>query len=234
LFLLYRKIMPDNKFQLPTIAVLGGTGKQGPGLAMRWAHAGYKIIIGSRQVEKAQATADELNQTLGIDSIVGMQNEEAARQADISVLTVVFSAQEAAVRGLRDALQGKILVDATARVDFRDPRPPAPPSAPSLAQDILGPDARVVAAFQTVPSHILKKNLGESLDTDVLICSDDRDAADRVIQLAEAAGMRGYYAGKLENAVVVEGMAAVMITLNKHYGVRTASISVTGVPLQDS
>jgi 8-hydroxy-5-deazaflavin:NADPH oxidoreductase len=226
--------MPDKNSQLPTIAVLGGTGKQGPGLAMRWAHAGYKIIIGSRQVEKAQTTADELNQTLGIDSVVGMQNEEAARQADISVLTVVFTAQEAAVHGLRDSLQGKILVDATARVDFRDPRPPAPPSAPSLAQDILGPDARVVAAFQTVPSHVLKKNLGESLDTDVLICSDDKDAADRVVQLAEAAGMRGYYAGKLENAVVVEGMAAVMISLNKHYGVRTASISVTGVPLQDS
>lgn len=219
---------------LPTIAVLGGTGKEGPGLAMRWAHAGYKIIIGSRQAEKAQATAVELNQKLGIDFIEGMQNDDAARKADISVLTVVFSAHEDAVRGLRDALQGKILVDATARVDFRDPRPPAPPSAPSMAQDILGSGVRVVGAFQTVPSHVLKKNLGESLDTDVLVCSDDADAADRVIQLAEAGGMRAYYGGSLENSVVVEGMAAVMISLNKNYAVRTASISITGVPRKES
>jgi 8-hydroxy-5-deazaflavin:NADPH oxidoreductase len=219
---------------LPTIAVLGGTGKQGPGLAMRWAYAGYKIIIGSRQQEKAQVTAADLNQKLGVDFIEGMQNEEAARQAEISVLTVVFSAHEAAVRGLREALEGKILVDATARVDFRDPRPPAPPSAPSLAQDILGPGVRVVAAFQTVPSHVLKKNLGESLDIDVLVCSQDIEAARQVIQLAEAGGMRAYYAGGLENALAVEGLAAVMISLNKHYGVRTASISVTGLPYQGS
>jgi 8-hydroxy-5-deazaflavin:NADPH oxidoreductase len=215
---------------LPTIAVLGGTGKEGPGLAMRWAHAGYKIIIGSRQDEKAQATAHDLNQKLGISSIEGMQNDGAALRADISVLTVVYSAHESAVRGLRDALQGKILVDATARVDFRDPRPPAPPSAPSLAQEVLGPGVRVVGAFQTVPSHVLKKNLGESLDTDVLVCADDVEAAGQVIQLAEAAGMRAYYAGGLENALVVEGLAAVMISLNKHYGVRTASIGITGVP----
>lgn len=219
---------------LPTIAILGGTGKEGPGLAMRWAHAGYKIIIGSRQHDKAQSTADELNQKLGIDFIEGMQNEAAALKAEISVLTVVFSAHETAVRGLRGPLQGKILVDATARVDFRDPRPPDPPSAPSQAQEILGPGVRVVGAFQTVPSHVLKKNLGESLDTDVLVCSDDLDAAKQVIQLAEAGGMRAYYAGGLENALVVEGMAAVMISLNKHYGVRTASISVTGVPTQES
>jgi 8-hydroxy-5-deazaflavin:NADPH oxidoreductase len=219
---------------LPTIAVLGGTGKEGPGLAMRWAHAGYRVIIGSRQHEKAQATADELNQKLGIDFIEGMVNEDAARQADISVLTVVFSAHEAAVSGLREALRGKILVDATARVDFRDPRPPAPPSAPSLAQDILGAGVRVVGAFQTVPSHVLKKNLGESLETDVLVCSDDVEAARQVIRLAESAGMRAFYAGSLENALVVEGLAAVMISLNKHYAVRTASISVTGVPSQNA
>lgn len=220
--------------KLPTIAVLGGTGKEGPGLALRWAHAGYKVIIGSRQREKAQATAQDLNQKLGIDFIEGMQNEDAARKADISVLTVVFSAHEAAVQGLREALQGKILVDATARVDFREPHPPAPPSAPDLAQEILGPQVRVVGAFQTVPSHVLKKNLGESLDTDVLVCSDDAEAAEQVIQLARAGGMRAYYAGGLENALVVEGLAAVMISLNKHYGVRTASISITGVPSGDN
>ena len=224
--------MTAHKPLLPVIAVLGGTGKEGPGLAMRWAHAGYKVLIGSRQAEKAQTTADELNLKLGITSVEGLQNDEAARRADISVLTVVFSAHESAVESLKPALQGKILVDATARVDFREPRPPAPPSAPVLAQQILGEAVRVVGAFQTVPSHVLKKNLGESLDTDVLVCTDDLDAAEQVIRLAQAGGMNAYYAGPLENAIVVEGLAAVMISLNKHYGVRTASISVSGVPPQ--
>jgi len=224
--------MSSKKSHLPVIAVLGGTGKEGPGLAMRWAHAGYKVLIGSRQAEKAQTTADELNLKLGITSVEGLQNDEAARRADISVLTVVFSAHESAVESLKAALQGKILVDATARVDFREPRPPAPPSAPVLAQQILGGTVRVVGAFQTVPSHVLKKNLGESLDTDVLVCADDIEAAEQVIRLAQAGGMNAYYAGPLENAIVVEGLAAVMISLNKHYAVRTASISITGVPTQ--
>jgi predicted dinucleotide-binding enzyme len=88
---------------------------------------------------------------------------------------------------------------------------------------------RVVAAFQNVPAHTLRKNLGEPIDTDVLVCSDDLHAAERVIQLAEDAGMRAYYAGGLDNAVVVEGLTSILISLNKHYGTRTASIEITGV-----
>ena len=144
---------------LPVIAILGGTGKEGPGLAMRWASAGYKIIIGSRQTEKAQRIADELNTQLEIDTIIGYENSRAARKADICVLTVVQSAHRSAVEGLKDDLSGKILVDATARVDFRDPKPPSPPAAARIAQDILGPDVKVVAAFQNVPAHALRKNL---------------------------------------------------------------------------
>lgn len=215
--------------KLPLLAILGGTGKEGPGLAMRWAHAGYHILIGSRQAEKAQATAAELNEKLGMQTIQGMANEDAARLADIAVLTVVYTAHQPALEGLREALQGKILVDATARVDFRDPRPPQAPSAGRTAQEILGPGVRVVAAFQNVPAHALKKNLGASMDTDVLICSDDPSAAQEVIELAQAAGMRGYYAGGLENAVVVEGLTSILISLNKHYGTKTASIAVNGI-----
>jgi len=215
---------------LPTIAILGGTGKEGPGLALRWASAGYPIIIGSRQREKAEATAAELNAKLGIATVRGLENGPAARQADLCVLTVVQAAHQAALEGLKDDLQGKILVDATARVDFRDPRPPAPPAAARLAQEILGPGVRVVAAFQNVPAHALKKNLGQSLDTDVLVCADDLQAADQVIQLAEAGGMRGYYAGGLDNAVVVEGLTSILISLNARYGVKTASIGITGIP----
>ena len=214
---------------LPTIAILGGTGKEGPGLAQRWASAGYSIIIGSRQLDKAQATADELNAKLNIDTIRGMENGPAARAAHISVLTVVQAAHQSALQGLVDDLQGKILVDATARVDFRDPRPPEPPAAARLAQQILGAGVRVVAAFQNVPAHVLKRNLGQSLDTDVLVCADDLEAAKEVMRLAEAGGMRAYYAGNLDNALVVEGLTSILISLNKHYGVKTASIGITGL-----
>lgn len=214
---------------LPVVAILGGTGKEGPGLAMRWAGAGYTIIIGSRQAEKAEATAADLNAKLGLTTITGLDNAAAARAADLCVLTVVQDAHQAALESVKDDLQGKILVDATARVDFRDPRPPQPPSAGRIAQDLLGPGVRVVAAFQNVPAHALKKNLGQSLDTDVLICADDKDAAQEVIKLAEAGGMRGYYAGGLDNAIVVEGLTSILISLNKHYGSKTASIGVTGL-----
>lgn len=213
----------------PTIAILGGTGKEGPGLALRWASSGYPIIIGSRQLEKAQATADEINQTLGSTLVQGMENADAARAADISILTVVQAAHDSALESLTDALQGKILVDATARVDFRNPVPPSPPSAARLAQNFLGEGVRVAAAFQNVPSHALKKNPGQPLDMDVLVCADDRAAAEEVIRLAEGAGMRGYYAGNLDNSLVVEGITSLLIALNKAYSIKTASIRVTGL-----
>jgi NADPH-dependent F420 reductase len=219
------KNMTDTK---PTLAILGGTGKEGPGLALRWAAAGYKIIIGSRQAEKAEATAAELNAKLGIDTIAGLNNEAAARTADISVLTVVATAHQPALEGLIDALQGKILVDATARVDFRDPKPPAAPAAAQTAQEILGSGVRVVAAFQNVPAHTLKK-LGESIASDVLVCAEDVEAARQVIQLAQDGGMHAYYAGGLVNANVVEGLTSLLISINKHYGVKTASIGITGL-----
>lgn len=214
---------------LPVLAILGGTGKEGPGLALRWAHAGYKVLIGSRQAEKAAATAQELNAKLGISSIEGLENAAAARLADICVLTVVQAAHQGALTGMKAALQGKILVDATARVDFREVHPPEPPAAALVAQQILGPGARVVAAFQNVPAHTLKKNLDQEIQTDVLVCSDDLEAAQQVIELAAAGGMRAYYAGGLENAIVVEGITALLISINKHYGSKTASIAVTGL-----
>jgi NADPH-dependent F420 reductase len=214
---------------LPTIAILGGTGKEGPGLALRWAKFGYPIIIGSRQLEKAQATADKLNNELGIDTILGFENGTAARKADLCVLTVVHSAHEQAIDGLKEDLSGKILVDATARVDFRDPRPPAPPSAARLAQNKLGDRVRVVAAFQNVPAAALRKNLDQPLDEDVLICADDPADAAEVSKLAESLGLNAYYAGNLDNAVVVEGLTSILISMNKHYGSRSASVQVTGI-----
>lgn len=215
--------------QKPTIAIIGGTGKEGPGLGLRWAYNGYPVLIGSRQPEKAGQTAAILNENLGEKLVSGFENAEAARRADISVLTVQHTAHRAAVESLREALQGKILVDATARVDFRDPRPPTAPSAGRIAQEILGAGARVVAALQTVPAHALKHDLGEPLAFDVLVCADDLPAAETVMDLIEGADMRAFYAGNLDNALVVEGLPALLISLNQHYRVRTASIRVTGL-----
>jgi NADPH-dependent F420 reductase len=198
-------------------------------LALRWAKSGYPVIIGSRQREKALATADELNKVLGTDSIRGFKNGIAARMADICVLTVVQSAHEQAIKGLKDDLQGKILVDATARVEFREPNPPAPPSAARLAQEFLGDHVRVVAAFQNVPAAALRKDLDQPLDEDVLICADDPADAEEVGKLAESLGMNAYYAGSLDNAIVVEGLTSILISMNKHYGSRTASIQVSGI-----
>lgn len=215
-----------------TIALMGGTGQIGPGLAKRWASAGYRVLIGSRQSEKAARIAKELNDELDLETIQGFENAEAARQADICVLTVKASAHQAAVEGLRDVMQGKIFVDATARVDYKDPHPPKTPSAAELAQEILGPGVRVVAAFQTVPAHMLKQDPGQPLSMDVLVCSDDVDAAEEVIKLAQGADLQAYYAGRLENSIVLESMTALILTMNKHYGSRTGSIRVTGLPLE--
>ena len=212
----------------PIIAVLGGTGNEGPGLAMRWANAGYKVIIGSRKKEKADDTAAALNEKLGIATITGMQNADAAQTADICVLTVVASAHEPALKGLKDALQGKIMVDATARLSFPSLKPPAPPSAAEIAQEILGPGVRVVAAFQNVPAHTLRK-VDEPVPSDVLVCADDLGAAQQVIQLAKDGNMGAYYAGKLANAITVEGLTSLLIVMNKHHKVKTASIGITGI-----
>ena len=221
-----------NMKPLPTLALLGGTGKEGTGLALRWAAAGYKVSIGSRQTEKARVTAAELNQQLGIDTITGMHNSEAIHNADICVLTVVQSAHQAILENLRDDLQGKILVDTTARVDFRDPKPPEPPSAGRIAQEILGSGVRVVAAFQNVPAHALQKNLGQPLDLDVLARADDEQAWQEVIKLAQAIGVRAYFAGNLDNAIVVEGLTSLLISLNQQHGVKTASVGITGIDSQ--
>ena len=211
----------------PTIAILGGTGHEGTGLALRWASNGYQVIIGSRKEEKALNTARELNQILGREIIRGMENPAAAREADINVLTVVMSAHQAAVTELKDDLQGKILVDTTARIKFPNPKPPVPPAAARIAQEILGDSVRVVAAFQNIPASALK-NLEKELDSDVLVCADHQQDADQVMELIRGAGMNAYYVGDLDIAITIEGLTAVLVYLNKYNDIKHASIKIVG------
>jgi hypothetical protein len=217
---------------LKTVAVLGGTGNEGPGLARQWAKSGrYRVIIGSRQAEKAAGVAAELNEKLGQNLLEGLANEDAAKAADICVLTVPYSAQGPTLTQLREVLQGKILVDVT--VPLKPPRvshvnvPPGG-SAGQEAQAILGEGVRVVSAFQNISATHLSED-HDHIDCDVLICGDDKEAKAEAIALAEAAGMRGIDAGPLQNAVVVEGLTAVLIGINIRHKVKGAGIKITGI-----
>ncbi|MEX1247607.1 MAG: NADPH-dependent F420 reductase [Anaerolineales bacterium] len=212
-----------------TIAILGGTGQLGPGLALRWAHAGHRVIIGSRQAEKAEGVAAELNAELGNASIEGMQNADAAKAADLCVLTVEQHAHQVALESVKGALAGKILVDTTARISFPDLTPPTPPAAAQIAQQLLGKAAPVVAAFQTVPAASLRKDYKEPIDSHVLVCSDDIEAAETVMALARDAGLLAYYAGTLDQAIVIEGLTSVLVSMNKHYKSRHGTFKVAGI-----
>jgi NADPH-dependent F420 reductase len=217
---------------LKTVAVLSGTGNEGPGLARKWAKSEkYKVIIGSRQAEKAERVAQELNEKLGQNLIQGMTNEAAAKTADIGVLTVPYEAQGPTLRQLRELLQGKILIDVT--VPLKPPKvsqvniPPGG-SAGQEAQAILGERVRVVSAFQNISATHLSED-HDHIDCDVLVCGDDKEAKAEAIALAEAAGMRGIDAGPLQNAVVVEGLTAVLIGINIRHKIKSAGIKITGI-----
>jgi NADPH-dependent F420 reductase len=214
------------------IAILGGTGNEGPGLARRWARSGqYQVIIGSRQTEKAERVASELNEQLGQNLITGLANSDAAQAAEICVLTVPYSAQGPTLNSLKDTLQGKILVDVT--VPLKPPKVshvdvPDGGSAGQEAQAILGDGVRVVSAFQNVGAAHLAEDESH-IECDVLVCGDDKEAKLAAIALAEAAGMRGVDAGPLQNAVVVEGLTAVLIGINLRHKVKGAGIKITGI-----
>lgn len=214
-----------------TVAIVGGTGKEGSGLALRWAQAGYRIVIGSRDPAKAQATADEMNTALGADVVRGAGNAEAAGGADVVVLTVPYGAHRATLDAIRDAVQGKIVVDVTVPLQPPNVRVvyvPEEKAAALAAQQILGENVRVVAAFENISASHLKK-LSHAVDSDVLVCSDDEDAKTEVFRLVEAASMRPVDAGPLANAVAVEALTAVLMYINRRYKVTGAGIRITGI-----
>lgn len=224
--------MPDE--DKPVIAVLGGTGKEGGGLALRWAHRGHTVILGSRSAERAQEAAEAMNATLGGSSVSGMANPEAAAAAEIVVLAVPFSAQQPTVDEVRAHLTGKILIDVT--VPLVPPKVsrvqlPEGGSAVEAVQKKLGDAVRVVSAFQNISAHHLTK-LDEDVECDVLVCADDPKAADLVVALAEEIGLRAWNAGVLANSVVAEGLTSVLIALNRRYKVPGSGIRITGVPTQ--
>jgi len=216
---------------LLTVAILGGTGKEGKGLAYRWARSGYKVLIGSRTPEKAIDVAEEVSMMLGGQShIEGMGNLEAAQAANFIVLTVPYSAHGATLESVKDALQGKLLIDVTVPLVPPKVSKVQMPEAGSAAQEaclILGDGVQVCAAFQNISHEHL---LGDSnVECDVLVTGTSKEARAETVQLVEAAGLTGWDAGPIENSVVVEGLTSVLIGINKKYGSTHAGIKITGI-----
>ena len=214
----------------PILAVIGGTGALGTGLAMRWAAAGYPVVLGSRSREKAEAAAREIKVANGAPPVRGEDNAGAARAGDIVVIAVPYSNHDAILEEISDAVAGKIVVDAV--VPLVPPkvsvvRLPENGSAAQAAQTRLGDRARVVAAFHNVAAAKLQS--GGAVDCDVLVFGNDREARETVIALAEAAGTRGIDGGPIENAVAGETLTAVLIGINRRYKVAGAGIRITGI-----
>jgi NADPH-dependent F420 reductase len=214
-----------------TIAILGGTGQEGSGLALRLGKAGHRVIIGSRDAARAETAAAEMNKMLGRDAISGAANKAAASAAEIVMLTVPYAAQRATVEEVRDVLRGKILVDATAPL-----RPPKvarvqlPPEGSAVAaiQALLGAEVRVVSAFQNVSADRLRE-LDHGVDCDVLVCGDDVAAREVVIALAADIGLAAYHAGPIANSAAAEALTSVLISINMRYKSGGAGIRITGV-----
>jgi len=216
---------------LLTIAVLGGTGKEGSGLAMRWALQGYKVIIGSRDAARAAQRAGEMNAQLGGDYLTGMENAAAAKAADVVVLSVPYAAHQTTLEGVREQLAGKILVDITVPLQppkVRTVHLPEGQSAALEAQAFLGDAVKVVAAFENVSAEQLSDPQHE-VDCDVLVCGDDAGAKASVLTLVEATGMKGIDAGPLANSIAVEALTPVLLYINKAYGIKGAGIRITGI-----
>ena len=215
---------------LLTIAVLGGTGKEGKGLAYRWAKAGYHVHIGSRSPEKAEVTAKELLGLLeGEAYVAGMSNIDAAQKANIIAITVPYAAHRETLESVKDVMQGKLLIDVT--VPLVPPKVatvqmPAAGSAAQEAHEILGEGTQVAAAFQNISHELLLDD--DVVDCDVLVTGTSKEARAETLKLVEAAGLTGWDAGPLENSVVLEGLTSVLIGINKKYGSTHAGIRITG------
>lgn len=213
------------------IAVIGGTGKEGRGLGFRWSRAGFPVIIGSRQAEKAVTFANELSELVGPGAhIEGYENARAALEADVVVVTVPYTAHADILAGIREAVQGKLVVDVTVPMEAGHiTRVYVPPdgSAALEAKRILGDGVKLASAFQNVPySRLLNE---EEIDCDVLVCGIDKETRDRVISLAAAAGLRAWDAGPLENSVVPEGLTSILLGINRRFHIEGAGIRITGV-----
>lgn len=212
-----------------TIAILGGTGDLGTGLAIRWSKAGHRIIIGSRTLEKARNAVAKLQEISPDTPADAMENAEAAAAGDIVVLTVPAEHQLSTLEHVRAGLTGKILIDVT--VPLVPPKVgtvqlPPEGSAGKRAQELLGDEVRVVSAFQNVAAHLLQQDV--QIECDVLVAGNRKEARQRVIELIAEAGMKGWHAGPIANAAAAEALTSVLIQINRQGEISHAGIKIVG------
>lgn len=212
------------------IAILGGTGKEGAGLATRWALAGHSIIIGSRDAERARTKAAELRDVTRKLPIVGHTNREAAELGNVVVVAVPASGLAATLPELAAVCREKIVVSTVVSLTFGGPRLFTPPPAGSSAEEAqaLLPGAKVVAAFHHIAAHELAE-VDEPIDCDLLLCGQDADAKETVAELGRSMGLRPIDVGPLTNAGPLEGITAVLATINRRYKKKDAGIRITGL-----
>ncbi len=217
--------------EIRRLAFVGGTGPEGRGLALRFAAAGYEVVIGSRSQPRAEETAARLRESIPNFLVAGAENGDACEAGDVVLLTIPYAGLKDTLPPLAPLLHGKVVVSTIAPVEFVDGRPQArrveAGSAAHEVQEHL-PDSRVVSAFQTVDSHQLQ-DLAATPDTDVLVCSDDTEARRLVIRLANAiSGIRGLSGGRLSSSRYVEECTALLVTLNRIYKVHSG-LRITGI-----
>ena len=219
---------------IKTIAILGGTGDLGGGLARQWSRAGYAILIGSRTLEKGQEAAAALLAEFADLNVTGLDNASAAEQADLVVLTVPFAHQLSTLDSVKHALVGKVLIDVT--VPLTPPKVgtvqlPEAGSAGQQAQNHLGEEVFVVSAFQNVGAMHLQED--HAIACDVLVTGNKRAARDTVIELIEALGLKGWHAGPIANAAAAEALTSILITINRHHKINGAGLVITGESAAD-
>lgn len=213
------------------IGIVGGTGKEGLGLGLRWALAGHEVLIGSRDPERARAKAAELATRASGARVGGSGNADAARAADVVVLTVPASGLRTTLPEVKDACHGKVVVSAVVPLTFGGRRlftPPTQGSSAEEAQEILGPEARVVAAFHHIAAHELGAD--HPIECDLLLCGGDDEAKQAVAELGRNLGLRAVDVGALTNAGPLEGITAVLATINRRYKLKNSGIKITGLP----
>lgn len=213
------------------IAIVGGTGALGSGLAMRWAKAGHAVTIGSRDAARAEEVAENLSARTGA-KIDGKSNADAAADGDIVVMTVPYANHASTITAVNDQVQGKIFVDVTVPLmppKVRTVQLPPEGSAAKAAQISLGENVKVVSAFQNVAAAHLA-DLEHPIDCDVLVCGNDPQARAVVVDLAEDASMNAWHAGRIDNSAVAEALTSSLIFMNAHYKIPGAGIKITGTP----
>lgn len=221
--------MADSASTRETIAILGGTGDLGTGLAIRWSKAGHTIVIGSRTLEKAQAAVAKLHEISPDTPAQAMENADAAAAGSIVVLTVPADHQLSTLEHVQAGLQGKILIDVT--VPLVPPKVgtvqlPPEGSAGKRAQEFLGSDVMVVSAFQNIAAHLLQQDV--HIECDVLVAGNKKDARQRVIELISEAGMKGWHAGPIDNAAAAEALTSILIQINRQGELSHAGIRIVG------